>query len=309
MNRIFLILGIVALLFATSCGQKSTAKNNSDNNIKDVVSETATGKYNEISNAALEFKHESSGITAYVKEGKVFLRVNNDDGALKPVDGLKGICKGVYIGDEGNGGDVLICMLLEDGNLQILRTFEILNDNSFTASFVISELKNIVAFITSDGTENLSKEELEAQEEGYMVGYGAWLTFAVDKNGKRYQLYNYLNNFTESAKDLIAKIGKTEKGKRIVINEGALGTEDGLISGSRVYRVIEFKNGKGLKVSEYYLFSDKDSYLGFLQAYGSSNQKDDSGWWFSVEGDGSDWDSWKECYDSYKEDEYRTIVE
>ena len=300
----------VALLLATSCGQKKMPQNNTDNKTKDVVLETASDKQNETGNVALEFKHKSSGITAYVKEGKVFLRVNSDNNELKPVEGLKGKCKGVYIGDEGNDSDALICMLLEDGNLQILRAYEIMYDHKFTASDVIPQLKNIVAFISSDGTEDLSEEDLKAQEEGYIVGYGAWLTFAIDKDGKRYQLYDYLNSFTKSANDLIAKIGKTEKEKRIVINEGVLETEDGLISGSRGYRVIEFKDGKGIKVSEYYLFSDEDSYMGFLQSYGSSAQKEDNGWWFSVEGDGSDWDSWQECYDSFKEDdEYRTIVE
>ncbi|MDR2680454.1 MAG: hypothetical protein LBC47_06545 [Tannerella sp.] len=174
MKRLFLILTGIALIFATSCREK-----------------------NKVTEPALKFKHKSSGVTAFVDDGKVFLQVNNeyykspDKNSMKPVEGLKGTCRGVYIGDEGNDINVLICMLLEDGSLQVLSLFDILNENSFTASDKIRGLSGIVAFFTSDGTEDT--------EDSDDVGYGAWCTFAVDKNGKEYMLADYLDESPSEA--------------------------------------------------------------------------------------------------------------
>lgn len=134
-------------------------------------------------NSGISDKYNCKGIKAEIKDGKVFVSLDKDAlgtyiegvdyNAINEVKGLVGKCKGIFIGEQGNEFNPILCILFDDGSVQVLRILDAYLNKNFTASKIIPTLKNIVKFetvIVKDSESSYSKIN------------------AIDKNGSKHDI-------------------------------------------------------------------------------------------------------------------------
>lgn len=149
MKHIFLTIVFAALV--CSCGGKTNATGEG----AAVVNNITKASYN-------IGEKDDSGITAKVKNGKVLVSVDADKFATTPfagsmdyrlveetyeVQNTDAPIVSIYIGDIGQDYNPVLCMLRDDGKVQISSLFDgISRLGFFQASYPLPNLNNIVAF-------------------------------------------------------------------------------------------------------------------------------------------------------------------
>lgn len=149
MKHIFLTIVFAALV--CSCGGKTNATGDG----AAVVNNITKASYN-------IGEKDDSGITAKVKNGKVLVSVDADKFATTPfagsmdyrlveetyeVQNTDAPIVSIYIGDIGQDYNPVLCMLRDDGKVQISSLFDgISRLGFFQASYPLPNLNNIVAF-------------------------------------------------------------------------------------------------------------------------------------------------------------------
>lgn len=128
-------------------------------------------------------EYNLNGINAIIKDGKVQLSL--EKGTFDPhlpdigrkgifeVTGLLDTAKDVFIGEYGNDYNPLLCILLENGNIQTLSIVSAYMDDNFMARDKIPTLNNIVSFESG---------MVEDDETGY------YTIFAIDKDGIKHEI-------------------------------------------------------------------------------------------------------------------------
>ncbi len=126
---------------------------------------------------------------AHLKNGRVMLIIDPEQGEKMyknnggddefyiddnphVVQGLEGICQKIFFGNWGNNVSPLLCMLLDDGEVEILDINNAVFNNDFMSSGRLPDLSNIVSF------------KQYKDEDGYMVK-------AIDKDGKSHDINLY----------------------------------------------------------------------------------------------------------------------
>jgi hypothetical protein len=145
---------------------------------------------------------EDEGVTVSIKNGKVMLlfdpakaralveSFNNDPEAQyrleeRPyvVEGLNGMCKGVYIGNAGQTINPILCMLMDDGTVHLLGIHKAMCHCDFHCTGSIAGLSGIVAFTqgSEDGDNNKDAYDIAPNSRA-----GSTLIIAIDKTGKKH---------------------------------------------------------------------------------------------------------------------------
>ena len=128
-------------------------------------------------------EYTSYGVVATVQDGQVIITREEgdlegyglpvlDENARLQVEGLKGACKGVYIGNRGGDPNPLLCMLLEDGTVQAINVLNAVMDGKFIAGDKVSGFTNIVKFGSYIQSDEFTTTAV---------------TYAVDKDGKKHE--------------------------------------------------------------------------------------------------------------------------
>ena len=153
-----------------------------------------------------------AGITAKVINGEVTLSYDHEEAVYAlsetevvindtyAIEGLSGVCKGVFIGDVGQDYNPILCCLLEDGGVEVLSLYQALRNYDFSTSGrlhghndVISvsnegvggeEGGGYITLFTSDATGNKKEIDFNAFLNG------EWIYETHDENGYfRYIIY------------------------------------------------------------------------------------------------------------------------
>ncbi len=136
---------------------------------------------------AQEINRRSDNFSVYVLDGKVMLTIYNAVGALSDgeyvVKGLEGNCKGLFVGNIGQDINPIICMLMDDGGVEILEYGSVAGRSDVEPGHLYSSgrlpgMKDIVSF--RDGV-------VEDVFEGEVVG-GYVTIFAIDSKGQEYEI-------------------------------------------------------------------------------------------------------------------------
>lgn len=139
---------------------------------------------------------EEFGVKAVAKNGKVSIiiydinkyHMYNDcnetvttlGNGTYPVENLAGRCTGIFVGDEGQNINPILCILLEDQTVQIMQISHAIDNNDFNCSPVLTYCENIVGFVNDGG--GLYKDESGQTCFSYMTNY------AIDDKGSRYEI-------------------------------------------------------------------------------------------------------------------------
>lgn len=133
---------------------------------------------------------EEENITAVLRNGRVFLLIDNDkanefcNNRLQRdcyigdnphlIDGVEGVCQKIFISDIGQDTNPVLCMLMDDGKVEILDIFNAIMNNDFFSSGRLPDIENITSFRAG----NVSDED----------GGGYVTIFAKDNAGKEHEI-------------------------------------------------------------------------------------------------------------------------
>ena len=153
------LLFLLATLMLMACGGGSTKAGASDDS--QTVHEISDGaEWDEINESESEtirkgfsseynYKGVNAGITAKVINGEVSISFDQDEAAnvfgetafvldeSYAVEGLSGMCKGVFIGDVGQDYNPVLCCLLEDGGVEVLALYPALRNYGFSVTIQV----------------------------------------------------------------------------------------------------------------------------------------------------------------------------
>jgi hypothetical protein len=100
-----------------------------------------------------------------------------------PVEGLEGRCKGLFVGDIGQDFNPTVCMLMEDGGVEMLNYYASLGTDigpgRFFSSGRLPDLQDIVLFKSGAVVDTVDGEKIPVYRT----------IFAVDKNGANHEIH------------------------------------------------------------------------------------------------------------------------
>ena len=113
---------------------------------------------------SLEYSYKgiSAGITARVIDGKVSVSYDREEAVSifgeediviedsYNIEGMSGVCKGVFIGDVGQDYNPVLCCLMEDGGVEVIELYEALRDYNFRTSGRLHGYDNIIS-VSNEG--------------------------------------------------------------------------------------------------------------------------------------------------------------
>ena len=187
MKRIYLALSLALFLFA-ACGNQPTNE--------DVT---------ELSQDYLTMSEDQPAIFGEIKDGGLWLTFNKDqilpvgvvdedsyrlpDGPIK-VEGLEGAPKNFIIADIGQDYNPILCVLTEEGKVQILSLWNTVSTGDLEATEI--PMDNIVGFNDGPGGP--------WEDEDGTVFYDYTTIYGIDEEGNEhevdiYNLYNYLKHY------------------------------------------------------------------------------------------------------------------
>ena len=182
MKRIYLALSLALFLFA-ACGNQSTNE--------DVT---------ELSQDYLTMSEDQPAIFGEIKDGGLWLTFNKDqilpvgvvdedsyrlpDGPIK-VEGLKGAPKNFIIADIGQDYNPILCVLTEEGKVQILSLWNTVSTGDLEATEI--PMDNIVGFNDGPGGP--------WEDEDGTVFYDYTTIYGIDEEGNEHEvdIYNLYN--------------------------------------------------------------------------------------------------------------------
>lgn len=151
-----------------------------------------------------QYESAELGYAVQVKDGKVLLNFNTakmkDTSYFKnsvltlgdksyEVSGLSAPCRGIFVGDIGQDTHPILCMLLENGKVEILSLFNAartVNDFGFLSSGCLPGLSDIVSF-ESGGGGPFEDDEGETR-------YSYTTVYAIDKNHQRHEIELFIGD-------------------------------------------------------------------------------------------------------------------
>ena len=128
------------------------------------------------------YKGMSAGITAKIINGGVSIIYDREEAVsiLRETDymlkdsynleGMSGICKGLFIGNVGQDYDPVLCCLMEDGGIEVIALYNALRWDDFRSSGRLPGYDNVVS---------VSQESVQFEDGGYIT------LFTVDAAGNK----------------------------------------------------------------------------------------------------------------------------
>lgn len=144
-------------------------------------------------NVMLRFDREQ--ISSYVSSDRTDYRLEDRSYA---VEGLSGNCKGVFISDIGQDINPILCMLMEDGGVEILDLFHAARCADFRSSGRMNGYDRITGFVAGSVVDDVNGNSyclpFDDEPKEWAGGYAS--IFAMDKSGKykEIELLVYLQN-------------------------------------------------------------------------------------------------------------------
>lgn len=129
---------------------------------------------------SLDFNHQ-----ALVENGMVSEEQYQLPDAPVEVGGLSGRCVGVHIGDIGQDYNPILCMLMDDGTVDIVSLWDMMRKGDFEAAPI--HFTNIVDFRNGGGGPEVS-------EEGDTI-YAYVTIYGIDKDGVEHEVPLYLLDY------------------------------------------------------------------------------------------------------------------
>ncbi|MDD2293895.1 MAG: hypothetical protein PHD07_06790 [Bacteroidales bacterium] len=233
MKRTTLLFIISIICMTVSCGNN---KNKSDNGnqtdggkqeLQIVVKSLQTVDVNNISVPSkglfVDYKNDNLGIYANSLDNEVFVQFDTDkllksrgifvegiENKLYKVGGFSDKCIGLFVGDIGQDTRPVLCILMEDGHIEILDLLNALQYEAVKYGFITSGrldgFENIVAFENAGGGEY----EMDGK-----TMYSYVTIYAIDKSGERHEI----NLFESGGKrDLYIEHGGTTEDYQLYLS-------------------------------------------------------------------------------------------
>lgn len=141
-----------------------------------------------------ETNRPDDNLSAFIRNGRVMVSVKQAAGSrndgIYAIEGINGKCIGLFTGDIGQETNPFLCMLMDDGGVELLNYHSVMGWSDIEPGHLLSsgrqpEMTDIVSFV--------QKPVFDVFEGDTIGGYIT--VFAIDKDGKEHEIQECTRSF------------------------------------------------------------------------------------------------------------------